>query len=132
MTDLSLSDVPTSMVRYKPLFQRLLNEAQTLKPRCKTKISRHEDHELLKTGEIPERLFDRVLALSDVHGDAELLLTQLERNAKVVEVNYESGALRWIGGKTAVVLNGDLVDRYRPGSRVDTAGKGIGEFKGEE
>lgn len=53
---------------------------------------------------------EKILAIGDLHGDFESLLTILYDN-KLIDQNG-----RWVGGKAHVVLAGDLV-RGRPGSR---------------
>jgi hypothetical protein len=114
--------------QYSILFQRLLKEASTFKSRCR--INLKEDY--FQTGEIPEGVFTRVVSFSDVHGDWELLLTQFIITGGVIQMNYETGEFKWVGGKTAVVINGDLVDRHRQGAKETFEGFGTGEFEGEE
>jgi len=48
---------------------------------------------------------ERIVAIGDIHGAYENFVRVLQ-NAKVID-----GKRRWIGGKTQVVQNGDIVDR---------------------
>lgn len=58
---------------------------------------------------VPSRV-SRVLALSDPHGDARLLLLSL---LAVEVVAYVEGKLVWTGGTALVVICGDLIDDCR-------------------
>ena len=78
--------------------------------------------------DIPADQFDYVYAVGDMHGDYAVLQACLAMT-ECVDV-LKDGTLRWSGGaRRAVVLLGDLVDRWRA---VYEGGRGPGEFRGEE
>lgn len=121
-----------SLAKYQKFFDRLQQEARTYKQRCKAQLSDLERTKLYSTGEIPEKTFTRVLSSGDLHGDLELLLKLFEETGNLIAIDYETGQLDWIGGATAVVINGDMVDRHREGSITNAKNEGTGEFRGEE
>lgn len=85
---------------------------------------------------------ERVYAIGDIHGDLEAFMVLLEevcqvcrfdcpiRNNKNIkthkDINFE-----WIGGKSFVVLVGDIIDRKRVGS-IEKDGLLVGEIENEE
>jgi hypothetical protein len=82
----------------------------------------------------------RIIALGDIHGDLEALLSCLADVAQVIKYEYDEKTnilkYKWIGGDTFVVIVGDIMDRKRDGqyfkSIKDEDGYLVGEIDGEE
>lgn len=72
----------------------------------------------------------RTIVFGDIHGDYEALLVCLRDLAKVLRIRNKS--YEWIGGDTFVVLLGDLIDRFRDTSKMNSSGQTPGEIKHEE
>ncbi len=69
------------------------------------------------------RGYDKVYAIGDLHGDIEALKACLRKSGVARESS--GGSWRWVAQpRTAVVITGDIIDRMRPGSAVQTLGVG--------
>jgi len=83
-----------------------------------------------------ENQFDRILAFSDIHGDLELLVVLLEELSQVIKINMVDSQIVNISWQvflpTAIVVVGDLVDRYRPSINKNTSSNSNGEILHEE
>jgi len=73
--------------------------------------------------------FDKITTFSDIHGDFGLLVANLFTLAQVASFDSRHDRITWTGGKAAVVIVGDLVDR---GRGVSATRASPGEFINEE
>lgn len=106
---------------------KLLKTLEALREKITQETERLFQTEKFRSGDIPKGFFERVIAVSDIHSDFELLLNQLQHTSKVIGVD-EGGRVHWKGGnKVAIVIVGDIVDRHR-----ETGVSDQGEFLGEE
>lgn len=79
-------------------------------PKCdRTLASERSKNEFARRASFEWSEVDKVYALSDIHGDARLLLLCLLR----IGVIGDAISLKWIGGKCIVVICGDLIDDCR-------------------
>ena len=74
--------------------------------------------------------------MGDFHGDYQAALVCLRDLAKVLRINKvgEKKYFKWIGGKSVVVILGDILDRHREDMMMDDEENhvGVGEIKDEE
>lgn len=75
----------------------------------------------------------RVIAIGDIHGDFQALITCMRDCAQVADYDWDTDTWKWVGGETFVVLVGDLVDRFRGNhTPLDERGLGPGENEDDE
>lgn len=79
-------------------------------PRCDRRlVSARSMNEFARRATFEWSEVDKVYALSDIHGDARLLLLCLLR----IGVIGDAASLVWTGGRSVVVICGDLIDDCR-------------------